>query len=374
MTDRTAYRQRVATVRGRARAQLAAIRKERLARMRTGCETTDPLAAAWVADQLSDAAGTTDAPEYAPKLALVTPAHDEESEAGDGAEAAAAEFGATQAEDGEADLPSGTVSRQQEAVTTDDGATDADPGKAMTAPPDDPVDLALVGAPPPTMPLADTEPAAADAPAAACDEALAPDVPDVRTGYSPGPQEGTPATQWDEPPPLPEPPVPADDVPSLAGAVALHLPHRRSRAFGFARPCFHLGLHDPLSREGQHLTHEVAVGLQLNQFDQRHSLFGHRRLRYRFQVSQPEPSPKIGDDRQRRPRPRAALRRRLRARPPTPPPGTLPLALLGSGCAVSTLVHRPQLSVAPAVSPPCRLSHPMPAISEVFQRAASPTV
>jgi hypothetical protein len=38
------------------------------------------------------------------------------------------------------------------------------------------------------------------------------------------------------------------------------------------------------------------------------------------------------------------------------------------------LVHRTQLSVAPAVSPPCRLSHPMPAISEVFQRAASPTV
>jgi predicted flap endonuclease-1-like 5' DNA nuclease len=191
MTDRTAYRQRVATVRGRARAQLAAIRKERLARMRTGCETTDPLAAAWVADQLSDAAGTTDAPEYAPKLALVTPAHDEESEAGDGAEAAAAEFGATQAEDGEADLPSGTVSRQQEAVTTDDGATDADPGEAMTAPPDGPVDLALVGAPLPTMPFADTEPGYADAPAAACDEALAPDVPVAPVAENPVVEETT---------------------------------------------------------------------------------------------------------------------------------------------------------------------------------------
>jgi hypothetical protein len=49
-------------------------------------------------------------------------------------------------------------------------------------------------------------------------------------------------------------------------------------------------------------------------------------------------------------------------------------ALLGSGCVVYPLLHRPQLSVATAVSPPCRLSHPMPAISEVFQRAASPTV
>lgn len=225
MTDRAAYRQRVATVRGRARAQLAAIRKERLARMRTGSETTDPLAAAWVADQLYDAAGTTEAPEYAPKLALVAPAHDEATEAGDGAEAAAAEFGATQAEDGEADLSSGAVGRLQEAGTTDDGATDADPGEAMTAPPDDPVDLAVVGAPLPTTPFADTEPGYADAPAAACDEALAPDVPDVLTDDSgPGPQEGAPATQWDDPPPLPEPPVPADDVPSLAVAPVAENP------------------------------------------------------------------------------------------------------------------------------------------------------
>jgi hypothetical protein len=41
--------------------------------------------------------------------------------------------------------------------------------------------------------------------------------------------------------------------------------------------------------------------LSLNQLDQRHSVFGHRRLRCRFQVLQPEPSPKIGDDRQRHP-------------------------------------------------------------------------
>jgi predicted flap endonuclease-1-like 5' DNA nuclease len=53
MIERKAYRQRVATVRGRARAQLAAIRMERLARMRAA-GTGDPLADAWLADQLAD--------------------------------------------------------------------------------------------------------------------------------------------------------------------------------------------------------------------------------------------------------------------------------------------------------------------------------
>jgi hypothetical protein len=111
---------------------------------------------------------------------------------------------------------------------------------------------------------------------------------------------------------------------AVAVSVALELPHWGARAFGRAGPGLDLGLHDPIGRVGQHLSHEVTIGLLLNQLDQRHSLFGHRHLRCRFQVSQPEPFPKIGDDRQRHPRPSAALRRRLRARPPTPCAGTLP--------------------------------------------------
>ena len=36
----------------------------------------------------------------------------------------------------------------------------------------------------------------------------------------------------------------------------------------------------PLGREGQHLAHQVAIGPLLDQLDQRHSLVGHRRLRF----------------------------------------------------------------------------------------------
>jgi predicted flap endonuclease-1-like 5' DNA nuclease len=55
MTDRISYRQRVATVRGRARAELAALRKERLARIRTGAGTPDAVSAtAWLADAAAD--------------------------------------------------------------------------------------------------------------------------------------------------------------------------------------------------------------------------------------------------------------------------------------------------------------------------------
>ena len=61
--------------------------------------------------------------------------------------------------------------------------------------------------------------------------------------------------------------------------------------------------------------------LTLNQLFQRHSVVGHRHLRFRLQVSQAKPSQKIGDNRQRHPRPRSALRRRPRARPPTPRAG-----------------------------------------------------
>jgi predicted flap endonuclease-1-like 5' DNA nuclease len=78
MTDCTAYRQRVATLRGRSRAQLAAIRKERLSRMRTGPKTTDPLASAWVADQRADEDGWREVPARSATLALVsaTPGQD----------------------------------------------------------------------------------------------------------------------------------------------------------------------------------------------------------------------------------------------------------------------------------------------------------
>ena len=61
---------------------------------------------------------------------------------------------------------------------------------------------------------------------------------------------------------------------AVAVAVALNLPHRRSRALGRARPGLNLGVHDPLRREGQHLAHEITISLLLNQLDQRHSLFG----------------------------------------------------------------------------------------------------
>ena len=120
-----------------------------------------------------------------------------------------------------------------------------------------------------------------------------------------------------------DPPSPRVPV-AVAVSVALNLPHRRASTLCRARPCLNLSLHDPLGGEGQHLAHKVAISTLFNQLKQRHSVVGHRHLRFRFHVLQPEPFPKIGGDRQRHPRPRAALRRRLRARPPTPPPGTLP--------------------------------------------------
>jgi len=71
----------------------------------------------------------------------------------------------------------------------------------------------------------------------------------------------------------PRSPVPV----AVPVAVALNLPHRGARTLGRAGPRRHLGVHDPLGREGQHLAHELAIGLLLDQFDQRHSVFGHRR-------------------------------------------------------------------------------------------------
>jgi predicted flap endonuclease-1-like 5' DNA nuclease len=111
MTDRTTYRQRVATVRGRARAQLAAIRKERLARMRAGPEISEEIAAAWAADRLEDTAGRTAAP---PRIAVVpapvTPMPEEPDHAlaagpGDGAGETAADACKTVTEELEAGGP-----------------------------------------------------------------------------------------------------------------------------------------------------------------------------------------------------------------------------------------------------------------------------
>ncbi len=66
---------------------------------------------------------------------------------------------------------------------------------------------------------------------------------------------------------------------AVAVSVPLNLAQGRTRALRRAGPCLDLRLHDPLGRESQHLAHEVAIGLLLNQLDQRHSLIGHRRLR-----------------------------------------------------------------------------------------------
>nr|BAN09784.1 probable transposase [Mesorhizobium loti NZP2037] len=48
-------------------------------------------------------------------------------------------------------------------------------------------------------------------------------------------------------------------------------PQRLARPLRRARPRFDLQFHDPLGRKGQDVAHEVAIGLLLNQLDQRHS-------------------------------------------------------------------------------------------------------
>ena len=102
---------------------------------------------------------------------------------------------------------------------------------------------------------------------------------------------------------------------SLAIPVSPGFPHRRARPLGCARPCLDPGFHDPLRREGQLLTHEIAISLLRNELDQSQSVAGPRHLRLRVQLSPPEPSPKIDGDRQRR------LPRRPRL--PEPPAGGL---------------------------------------------------
>jgi hypothetical protein len=50
-----------------------------------------------------------------------------------------------------------------------------------------------------------------------------------------------------------------------------------------------LRLHQPVGGKRQHLTHQVAIGALLDQFDQRHSVVGHRHLRLLGSSSQLEP-------------------------------------------------------------------------------------
>jgi hypothetical protein len=84
---------------------------------------------------------------------------------------------------------------------------------------------------------------------------------------------------------------PSSRIPvAVAVSVALNLPQRRACTLGRPRPGLNLRLHDPFGRKGQHLAHKIAIGLLLNQFDQRHSVIGHRRLHSWFKVLQPEPS------------------------------------------------------------------------------------
>ena len=49
------------------------------------------------------------------------------------------------------------------------------------------------------------------------------------------------------------------------------------------------GIHQPPGGEGQHLAHKISVGALLDQLQKRHSVVGHRHLRFRGSSSQLEP-------------------------------------------------------------------------------------
>ncbi len=84
---------------------------------------------------------------------------------------------------------------------------------------------------------------------------------------------------------------PGTSVPvAVPVTVPLNLPQGRANALPGTGSRLNLHFHDPLGREGQHLAHEIAIGLLLNQLNQRHSVVGHRHLRSWFKVLQPEPS------------------------------------------------------------------------------------
>jgi hypothetical protein len=178
MTDRITYRQRVATVRGRARAQLATLRKERLARMRAGADTPDALSAAWLADGAAglrwdrETPAEEGAPEdaaqggEAPVLRLVDEAPELEAGAGEPAPTEAGKaadekapdvLAAAVAEDGSsADKPAPTVSE----VSGDTGLVEHFRGAAVSEETPD--------APP--EPIGDAPVGVEDAPSTACAE------------------------------------------------------------------------------------------------------------------------------------------------------------------------------------------------------------
>ena len=84
---------------------------------------------------------------------------------------------------------------------------------------------------------------------------------------------------------LPDPGVPRP----LPIAVAL------DQAFGIAHAMrgsgarLDFGVHQPPGGEGQHLADKVSIGALLDQLQKRHSVVGHRHLRFRGSSSQLEP-------------------------------------------------------------------------------------
>src|SRR3954466_1587439 len=67
----------------------------------------------------------------------------------------------------------------------------------------------------------------------------------------------------------------------LAVAIALYHPGRVTHPMRRAGADLHLGLHQPLGREAQHLADQVGIGALLDQLQQRHFVIGHRHLRAR---------------------------------------------------------------------------------------------
>lgn len=103
----------------------------------------------------------------------------------------------------------------------------------------------------------------------------------------------------------------------VAVVVPLSRPHRCAGAFDGARPHLHLGFHDPLGGKGRHIAHKVAIGLFLNELNQR---LCRRSSEYPPTVPglAAKPSPKTGCDHQRHPWLRAVLRQGFWARPSIP--------------------------------------------------------
>ena len=176
MSERTDYRTRALTVRGRARAQLSAIRKERLARKRLATHdeagpTPWPFGASPCRDDAARVASTTDA--------LVPP--DKEAHPGPSPDTSCDRIGVPQAPDANAEDPGQSiVARDPDAAATPPAPNCAGPtgtDEVMPPAPDDPPEPNLPGTPTPEACAVDTA-----APMGAGEGT------DVRDG--PGPNEG----------------------------------------------------------------------------------------------------------------------------------------------------------------------------------------